>query len=89
MLYRRQVEFGSTNTSRHLEHFRTSWIIYSGHDLGILWLETHLLLMARLAPPGQHLNVHSLQQIFNSGRVRKIEGQHLVNVISFAQPNLS
>ena len=28
MLYRHQVEFGSTNTSRHLEHFRTSWIIW-------------------------------------------------------------
>ena len=41
MLYRRQVEFGSTSASRHLEYFRIleHLGLYSGSDLlGILWL---------------------------------------------------
>lgn len=65
--------------------------LYSGHDLGILWIKTHLLLMAGLAPPGQNLTVQYCSFIAADLQLwaRKIEGQHLVNVISFAQPNRS
>lgn len=87
MLYRRQVEFGSTNTSRHLEHFRTSWIIWwtwPWHTLARDALVADGRVGTPRAKPKCSFIAADLQLW-----ARKIEGKHLVNVISFAQPNRS